>query len=496
MIKYFSVKRMDYSKSKNGILRKDAPFSFTDINDIPNLDIPVYSKLLYLAEQYIAAKNVDDMLLQSNTDVTDYLLKLKHVLAQITPSVKDHVDETYYLSCDRAVDLLFSSFNVTPSLVNMFEDYHNFKEEYRMFPKEYIIPFLKSTSHYYTSEKEKYHNAIFMTPKMEGDIVVYSPSYESYCTYDISIPEQFCYNHMLHYMMSLNWTGKSYLTFFDLIGRFAINGSPKMYHNRTLSYFVTATEKLNVSKQLNYSEIRGKMLGMMNYLSKRDKLNFSALIPLQSFLKNLGFDDNIIKCMTKSQLTGKDVMQFTNSHELAFLKDAIIKKATEAVNDDPDADEDEFDMNDLSSDTESGNNTFEKNQLDGTDTSMDDSLGDLGSSDDDMFGDTGDMNMDDSFGSDSGSDIDTEQKEDEVPVPDDPFTSMVKIVTSETFDDYLTRNSLISAINAVINDPPNYLSIDTCEFLKVWVTQWISLVSVDTTKEVLSALNLNVQDLN
>ena len=491
MIKYFSVKRMDYSESKNGILRKDAPFSFTDINDISNLDIPVYSKLLYLAEQYIAAKNVDDMTLQSIPEVTDYLLKLKHVLAQITPSVKDHVDETYYLSCDRAVDLLFSSFNITPALVEMFEDYQNFKEEYRMFPKEYIIPFLKSTSHYYTTEKSKYYNAVFMTPKLEGDVVVYTPSHESYCSYDISIPEQFCYNHVLHYMMSLNWTGKSYLTFLDLIGRFAITGAPKVFHNRTLSHFVTATEKLNISKQLNYSEMRGKLLGMMNYLYRRDKIDFSSLIPLQMFLKNLGFKDDIIKCMTKTTLTGKDVMQFTSSHELAFLKDAIIKRATEAVDDDPEADEDEFSLDDASDDT------FTEETNDNTDTGFDDSLGDPDSDSLDDFGDTGDMSMDDSsFGSDSSSDMDTEQKEDKVPVPDDPFTSMMKVVTSETFDDYLTRNSLISAITAVINDPPAYLTVDTCEFLKVWVTQWISLVSVDTTKEVLSALNLNIQDLN
>lgn len=496
MIKYFSVKRMDYSKSKNGILRKDAPFSFTDINDIPNLDIPVYSKLLYLAEQYIAAKNVDDMTLQAIPEVTNYLLKLKHVLAQITPSVKDNVDETYYLSCDRAVDLLFSSFNVTPALVNMFEDYQNFKEEYRVFPKEYIIPFLKSTSHYYTSEKKKYHNAIFMTPKLEDNVVVYTPSYESYCSYDISIPEQFCYNHVLHYMMSLNWTGKSYLTFLDLIGRFAITGAPKMFHNRTLSHFVCATEKLHISKQLNYSEIRGKMLGMMNYLFTRDKLDFSNLIPLQSFLKNVGINNDIIKCMTKSSLTGKDVMQFTNSHELAFLKDSIIKRATEAVDDDPDADEDEFSLDDDSTSSDMDTSFDEENNNIDTDTGMDDSLGDMDSDMDNSFGSTDDMSMDDSFGSDSGSDLKTEQKEDEVPVPDDPFTSMMKVVNSETFDDYLTRNSLIVAINAVINDPPAYLTADTCEFLKVWVTQWISLVSVDTTKEVLSTLNLNIQDLN
>ena len=189
-------------------------------------------------------------------------------------------------------------------------------------------------------------------------------------------------------------------------------------------------------------------------------------------------------------------MQFTNSHELAFLKDSIIKRATEAVDDDPDADEDEFSLDDDSTSSDMDTSFDEENNNIDTDTGMDDSLGDMDSDMDDSFGSTDDMSMDDSFGSDSGSDLKTEQKEDEVPVPDDPFTSMMKVVNSETFDDYLTRNSLIVAINAVINDPPAYLTADTCEFLKVWVTQWISLVSVDTTKEVLSALNLNVQDLN
>ena len=130
------------------------------------------------------------------------------------------------------------------------------------------------------------------------------------------------------------------------------------------------------------------------------------------------------------------------------------------------------------------------------DSMLDEDLGDTSSmfGDDTGFGDDSDP-FGDSIGGDSSTSDTPKPKENTVDVPDSPFTMVLKVVNSETFDDYLVRNTAISAINAILIDPPSTLSGEDLKFLRIWVTQWINFFPIESTKSMLSKLAVYLTDI-
>ena len=76
MIRYMTVERIDRSKSKASKLLS-LPFYITSFEDFNKVDIPKFKKLMILAEQYILAKSIDDMMYQDNVELSQFLITLK-----------------------------------------------------------------------------------------------------------------------------------------------------------------------------------------------------------------------------------------------------------------------------------------------------------------------------------------------------------------------------------------------------------------------------------
>ena len=67
-------------------------------------------------------------------------------------------------------------------------------------------------------------------------------------------------------------------------------------------------------------------------------------------------------------------------------------------------------------------------------------------------------------------------------------SKVLEIVEDNTLTDYIKREQMIVGINKIIASPPSGLSSEDLKFLKVWATEWINLVSAETTKLILARL--------
>ena len=277
----------------------------------------------------------------------------------------------------------------------------------------------------------------------------------------------------MQYLLHFNWNNTNWMKLLGIVGSFCVDSVAPQTSNRSVSHFLRAAAEQKTSNIVNYSEIRSRIFTML-----RDGVSSFDATPcveeMQYLLKQLNYDDTLIKALENPEPTEMDVMSFLPHNELGFLKDMLVRRGMEAAEDDDpfseanSADDDPFaDMDDAGG----GNDPF---------------AGDAGDSMDDPFGDMGSSDTGDSFGSSGGTDAEPKKNVEEV--PSDPFSLKLNIVTSETFDDYLMRNEAISIINAVIMDPPASLGSENLRLLKIWVTQWINFYPVEVTKELLSKL--------
>ena len=336
-------------------------------------------------------------------------------------------------------------------------------------------------------------------PELKNDVVVFH-SKSGTCMYKKYIPEH-SLNKQLNYLLHFNWDQSNWLTLLGVIGSYCIDPVSKLKSNKSVPHFLRAVEERTTTPMVNYSEVRYQLLSILrDGVSSIDKTPYVESISY--LLDKLNVDKNIISALSTKNPTYRDIMYLDRANDLGFLKSMVVSKATEAAGDDTsfgddDSDEDDpladggddDDFDDTSLDGDSGDDSSDGDSLD------DDTGGDLGDTSDDDFG------GDDSFGDDSSSDSSdsdngkTTQKENKVQVPDDPYTLLLKVANSETFDDYLLRNEAIAAINAILISPPSTLSGDDLKFLRIWVTQWINFFPIETTKAMLSKLSVYFTDI-
>lgn len=495
MINYISVARPDYSVSKNGNIVTTLPHNCTSLQDIRARDIPVLHKLMMLTEQFILAKNIDDMMYQDNQDISHHLIDIKSVVQSVCPSYCREINQDTYGRYKSGVEKLMFGYTFTNALIDMFNDYTVFPRECRILPKRFYEPFLSVASKTFaTSRNKTYHNALILTPALKENAVVYSPSFSHTCQLDKYLPDD-DYNNQLGYLLRFDWTPNNWITLLDSIGTFCINTQLPTYTkaNKSLSHFVKAIEHRTLSPILNYSEVKHKLFTVLR-TSVSDISKTPYIESIQFMLQQMHYADGITSILSKQVPTGNDVMHFNAHPELSFLSNIVLRHAMEAANtdgteeDDTDADEDDVDIEENTT----NENTDENTDVD-SNNNMDDDTSDTTENNDNAFGDFGDTSGDDSSddsSTNSSEETTAEIKVDKVPVPEDPFSVVLKIVTSETIDDYLFRNELINAITALVIDPPATMPAEDLRFLKIWVTQWINLVSVETTKSILSKLSI------
>ena len=496
MIRYMTVERIDRSQSKESKLLS-LPFYITSLEDFDKLEIPKYKKLMVLAEQYILAKSIDDMMYQDNVELSQFLTMLKHEAQSSLETLQHDISQHTYSSYKAGVEFLLRDFTVLPSLLDMFNDYQVYPEEHRLLPKEFWKPFLEISQGAYSKIQYTYPNALMLYPTLEDDVVVFR-GIEGICKYKKDIPDM-SLNKQLYYLEHFDWNATNWPTLLGVISSFCIDSVSKLKSNRSVSHFLKAITEQSTSTMINYSEVRYQLLNIL-----RDSVSSIDETPhvenISYLLEKLNLDKDIISAFTSKNPTGRDIMHLSNKRDLEFLKGIVLHRATEAAEglDDTDADEDdEFNMDtmmddsgDMGSDDSFGDDSFDDLGSD----SMDGDLGDTSS----MFGDDSGFGDDsDSFGDFGGDDTSTntpEPKENAVEVPDNPIALALRIVNSETFDDYLARNAFISAINAILIDPPATLSGEDLKFLRIWVTQWINFFPIETTKSMLSKLSVYLTD--
>lgn len=434
-------------------------------------DIPAYKKLLILAEQFILAKSVDDMMQQGSEDLGVFLTTIKNEAHMGLPTMQDDIDQFTYTQYKSGVQALMRYFRITPSLEQMFEDTIHYTNEDRILPGTFVKPFLDITKNEYRKVQHIYKSATILYPERVDDVLVFHP-YTSSCVAQKHLVENSA-NPQMQYLLHFNWNNTNWMKLLGIVGSFCVDSVAPQTSNRSVSHFLRAAAEQKTSNIVNYSEIRSRIFTML-----RDGVSSFDATPcveeMQYLLKQLNYDDTLIKALENPEPTEMDVMSFLPHNELGFLKDMLVRRGMEAAEDDDpfseanSADDDPFaDMGDAGG----GNDPF---------------AGDAGDSMDDPFGDMGSSDTGDSFGSSGGTDAEPKKNVEEV--PSDPFSLKLNIVTSETFDDYLMRNEAISIINAVIMDPPASLGSENLRLLKIWVTQWINFYPVEVTKELLSKL--------
>ena len=176
--------------------------------------------------------------------------------------------------------------------------------------------------------------------------------------------------------------------------------------------------------------------------------------------------------------TKKMIDDFNKYPELRFLNKSTTQYGMEAAEDlTKDNDEDDpF--------TEDTNNPENNNDID-TETNEsnenDESENDISSNDEEN---PFDEPSDNQSSSDYTDNTDTPEEEE----ADDPVSKVLEIVEDNTLTDYIKREQMIVGINKIIASPPSGLSSEDLKFLKVWATEWINLVSAETTKLILARL--------
>ena len=176
--------------------------------------------------------------------------------------------------------------------------------------------------------------------------------------------------------------------------------------------------------------------------------------------------------------TKKMIDDFNKYPELRFLNKSTTQYGMEAAEDlIKDNDEDDpF--------TEDTNNPENNNDID-TETNEsnenNESKNDTSSNDEEN---PFDEPSDNQSSSDYTDNTDTPEEEE----ADDPVSKVLEIVEDDTLTDYIKREQMIVGINKIIASPPSGLSSEDLKFLKVWATEWINLVSADTTKLILARL--------
>ena len=499
MIRYMTVERIDRSKSNNGSKLLSLPFAIESFENFNKLSIPKYKKLLILAEQYILAKSIDDMMYQDNDELTKFLMLLKNEAQSSLDTLQLDIDQDIYSSYKAGVGSLLQDFTISPALLSMFEDYSLYPANERLLPKEYWKPFLEVSIGKHSGISYNYNNAIMLYPTRVNDVVVFK-AMEGTCKYNKDVPNA-SLNKQLNYLLHFDWNHTNWLSLLGVVSSYCIdNNISKIKSNKSLSHFLKAVTEQNTSTMVNYSEVKYQLFTILeNNIETLYKLPRKQIVSIAYLLEKLNLSKDIVNAVSSNTPTRRDIMHLSNTRDLEFLKNLVVMRATEAADDldniDEDADEDDAFTTDATMDT---SDPFSDSDFgdDSNDSMMDGDLGDTSSmfGDDTGFGDDSDPFGDD-FGGDSSSSNAPKPKENTVDVPDSPFTMVLKVVNSETFDDYLVRNAAISAINAILIDPPSTLSGEDLKFLRIWVTQWINFFPIESTKSMLSKLAVYLTDV-
>ena len=481
MIKYLSIKRLVPIKNQTSSqLTTKLPQDIEDVFHLPNMSLS--KKLIVLMEQYLLAYSIWDMNNKKNNQFFTYMNRLNLILKSLESEhqqelVTDSKLRIYYDACK---NVFSNKSNGGLILTDMFKDYRYFPKTYRMFPKEFYTPFITTFTNvkYTNKEEDTFYNPVLLIPSYtkreeDGTIVVFKPI--SFIKYENKIQfNEFQNSPVFNHICKLDWSSKSWKTFYDVVQSYGILTNRT---TNTLPATLRAVLKNETNnKFINYEKPRTLFANTLKKLHNTFNMDLSDMTSMKLIFTSLGCE-NLDYLSTKDP-TKKMIDDFNKYPELRFLNKSTTQYGMEAA-EDLTKDNDEDDP--LTEDT---NNPENNNDID-TETNEsnenDESENDTSSNDEEN---PFDEPSDNQSSSDYTDNTDTPEEEE----ADDPVSKVLEIVEDNTLTDYIKREQMIVGINKIIASPPSGLSSEDLKFLKVWATEWINLVSAETTKLILARL--------
>ena len=481
MIKYLSVKRLVPIKNQTSSQSTTKlPQDIEDVFHLPNISLS--KKLIVLMEQYLLAYSIWDMNNKKNNQFFTYMNKLNLILNSLEfdhqqELVTDSKLRIYYDACK---NVFSNKSNGGLILANMFKDYRYFPKTYRMFPKEFYTPFITTFTNtkYTNKEEDTFYNPILLVPSYikredDGAVVVFKPV--SFTKYDNKIQfNEFQNSPVYKHICKLNWSGKSWKTFYDVIQSYGILTNRT---TNTLPATLRAVLKNETNnKFINYEKPRTLFANTLKKLHHTFNIDLSDTESIKFIFTSLGCK-NLDYLSTKDP-TKKMIADFNKYPELRFLSKSVTQYGMEAADDFTENSDEDDPFTENTSNSENNNDidteTNESNENEESENNV--------SSDNEE--NSFDTVSNDESSSDYTDKTDTPEEDD----PDDPVSKVLEIIDDDTLTDYIKREQMIVGINKIIASPPSGLSSEDLKFLKVWATEWINLVSADTTKLILARL--------
>lgn len=375
--------------------------------------------------------------------------------------------------------------NIT-ALVDSFMGAKNSK--YCTVPRNFSIPYLqvKENSFNILNPDGKFLVPIVLSPVLRRDktsktdvaVTFFARSYSSMQ----SVDSYHTTNPTHKYICSMNYNGHTWHELVDTLQSLFVDDLKQRGSESLCGVLKNYFHRNSLGMSVNTKMYSTEMLNMLRALTakypsliEKEPVQLSQFGDLFSYL-----NDNRLNYLTNTNPTMGQVEKWEDQGDLRFLSSlSLVGYGMEAA-DSSESSSDDDDETKAADDT----TTTESEGDNPDDTSSDDTEDDGGA---DPFA-TDDFSSDPDGSDDSegdGSSSSTDTTSDDTTVDPEDVNPLIELIDDESFDEYLERGTLQNRINRLINNPPSTIQLEDVEFLKFWVTQWFSLVSVATTKEIL-----------
>lgn len=501
MLQYLSVKRPSRT-SKNGKLNSNLPFGLKSIYELSESKISASDKFRIIFEQVILSKYMYDACDSKNTSVELYLDNLHRLYRTCIPKQNNSMDSNTFRSYCEVLDGLFENKKYSfYDAINILNDVQHFSKECCMLQQNFYVPYLSVMAGRCGNDNEKttpdYLGATLLVPVLQnvndGQVVTFTTKAFTTChLYEkVTIPY---ISKSMEYLLRLDWKGKSWIQFADAVQSFGINVSFAFESQQTLPGKLAALIRRKSLPVLNNTRVRSQFVSCLKHLEQRYRIDIDSFESLKLVMNGLGYQG--LEFLTSINPTNSELTAFESFSELQFIKPYKLQVALEAAESEKKEEEEEEEdkseeQDDLEDDPETDPEpeTSEEDSVDDSTGTDEDPAPEEESTDDDFGTDESTDESTDTNGSDSGEGA---EQTDTPSDPDDPFSIAFKVTKSETMDEYFQREAICVALTGIVKNPPENISGETIAFLRVWLTQWINLVSVDTTKAVLSQLAVKI----
>ncbi len=451
-------------------------FKFKPVSDMDNLKY-LASQLIYI--NYL--QNTENKTI-TNTLLSSYKENVVQRYRQLKPRVSldlNYITDIFDRILHSDVNIFPDNTEVTALLSVPFSN----KSDFINISSKFYIPYIHAINNTKIEEEKTFSNPIFLTPSM---VSLVNPNTNSNEIYIVMNEYQFVsykfkdgerdrnqLEIFYSYMSNLNLNKLDISDILLLLSNFAYE-----YRKYDMQITNVAATIPELCKDLvldsNISH-KGSVLGSNEFIQFLKQISNNHHIEIQNndlFVKLLqstgSYSNELVSYFQKdpNEITVSEMEAFRKSVFSSFLTDKLkagIESAPEAdiVNPDGEDTTESDDLGDTSSSELDGTNEDEVKPLDDP---IDDEQTDLE--------ETGDVP------------VETDKESSE-----EPWDMMLELAKDETLSDLLFRKELGRVIANIINSDSDRYDPDELQLLKKWNSEWINLVSVQTTKQFLSLLS-------